>query len=111
LAALQHPQCRNNTRKASGGPRPEPPALSTGSGEGSLTGWGLGEARSFSGQCEDGAYTELALEVFRNAIGPARTETVELHWRAGLRSGVLSIPVSITLCLTGDATELCTEGQ
>jgi hypothetical protein len=92
-------------------PRPEPPALGLGSGaQSSLADIGFGDARSLSGQCDDESYTELAVELSRDDAGPAHTKSVDVHWSAGLRSGVLSIPVSVTLCSAGDATELCTDG-
>ena len=93
-------------------PRLGPPSLGMGSGaEGSLADAGFGDARSFSGQCDDEAYTELAVELSRNDVGPAHTERLDVHWSAGLRSGVVSVPVTVTFCPPGDATELCAGGS
>lgn len=87
-------------------PRPEPPALALGTEQTHLADTGFGDVRSFSGQCDDGAYTELAVEVTAVA-GPASTRDVDLHWRAGVRSGVLTVPISITLCSPDGPPELC----
>jgi hypothetical protein len=69
-----------------------------------------GDGRGFSGQCDDGAKTELTVELSLAGDGPAHAETVDLHWTAGLRSGVLRTPVTVTLCPTGDTSELCSGG-
>jgi hypothetical protein len=88
-------------------PRPEPPAVTLGAVEEHLADTGFGRGRSFSGQCDVEAFTELAVELRRDGVGPAHTETLDVHWSAGVRSGVLRVPVSVTLCPAGDETELC----
>jgi hypothetical protein len=90
--------------------RPVPPEMRPGSGPGGLDDTELGDTHSFSGQCDDGARAELTVELSWDGIGPAHAETVDVHWTAGLRSGVLRTPVTVTVCPTGDDTEVCTGG-
>jgi hypothetical protein len=45
--------------------------------------------------------------VTARGTGPAYTEDIDIHWSAGVRSGVLTVPVSITLCSSGALPEHC----
>jgi hypothetical protein len=87
--------------------RPAPSAAGPGAGSEGLADTGIGDGREFSGQCDDGAKAELTVELSWDGIGTAHTETVDVHWTAGLRSGVVHAPVTVTACSTGDARGLC----
>jgi hypothetical protein len=91
--------------------RPVPAMVGPGTGPGGLADTEGGDPRGFSGQCDDGAKTELTVELSWDGIGHAHTETVDVHWTAGLRSGVLRAPVTVAVCPMGDTSELCTGGM
>jgi hypothetical protein len=74
---------------------------------GSLRASGFGGSRTVTDQCDSGDNAEVAVELVRGVNGPAFTEHVDLHWSAGVRSGVLSLPVSAALCLDGEVNEFC----
>jgi hypothetical protein len=88
-------------------PRPEPPALAFGAGGGPLREIATGWSRSFTAQCDDGDYAEVAVDLRRGVNGPAHTDAVDVHWSSGVRSGVLTLPVQVTMCAPDQADELC----
>jgi len=75
---------------------------------GSLRDSGFGGSRTFTDQCDHGDHAEAAVERVRGVNGPAMTDHVFVHWSAGVRSGVLALPVQAALCLDGEVDgDLC----
>ena len=74
---------------------------------GSIRESGFVGSRSFSEQCANGDHAEVAVELVRGVNGPALTDHVYVHWSAGVRSGVLALPVQAALCLDGEVNDLC----
>ncbi len=74
---------------------------------GSLRDSGFGGSRTFTDQCDRGDHAEAAVEIVRGVNGPAMTDHVFVHWSAGVRSGVLALPVQAALCLDGEVNDLC----
>ena len=85
------------------GPRPDP-VLGTNTAP--LTDMGFSE-RSFDAQCEAEEYVELGVQLTRGESGPASTEGFDVHWTAGVRSGVLRVPVSVLLCTPAETADVC----
>jgi hypothetical protein len=90
-------------------PRPEPPDLAFGAGGGPLRAIASGWSDRFTAQCAAGEFAEVAIDLTRGVDGPAHTDHVDIHWSAGMRSGVLSVPVQAALCLPGEVDEYCVE--
>jgi hypothetical protein len=88
---------------------PRSPAPSFIARKGTLESTGPGWGRSFDDQCSAGDYAEIAVEFRRGVLGPAHTEVVNVHWSAGVRSGVLTLPVQVTLCTVDQVDEHCPE--
>jgi hypothetical protein len=87
--------------------RPEAPDTGFLGANGPLRGQGSGWGDAIEAQCHRGEYSEVAIELTRGVLGPAHTEVVNIHWSAGVRSGVLTLPVQVTLCATGQVDEYC----
>jgi hypothetical protein len=89
--------------------RPQPPALAFGGGGGPLRQIASGWSRTITAQCGTGDVAEVAIDLVRGVDGPAHTDHVDIRWSAGIRSGVLSLPVQATLCAPGQVDENCEE--
>jgi hypothetical protein len=83
------------------------PRAEFGSFPGPLRGSGFGGSHTVTDQCANGDHAEIAVELVRGTNGPAITEDIDLHWSAGVRSGVLTVPVGAALCLHGEVNEFC----
>ncbi|WP_346621113.1 hypothetical protein [Blastococcus montanus] len=87
-------------RRSSAGP-------GIGAVDGPLRESGLDGGRTVAAECAEGAWSELAVELSR-VNGPAHTDVVSIHWRAGVRSGVLPVEAPVTLCAPAPRDERCT---
>ena len=87
--------------------RPADPHEGFGGFPGSIRDSGFGGSRAFTDQCAGGDHAEVAVELVRGVNGPALTEHVYLHWSAGVRSGVIALPMGAALCLDGEVNDFC----
>lgn len=85
--------------------RPVPSGRSSAlsSAESSLRELGFTGDRRLTLPCGAGDGAELAVEIERGELSPAWTEGFDVHWSAGLRSGVLRVPVQVALCSPQEA--------
>ena len=85
--------------------RPVPPdrRSALASAEVPLREQGFSGDRRLTLPCGAGDGAELAVELQRGELTPAWTEGFDVHWSAGLRSGVLRVPVQVALCSAQDA--------
>lgn len=91
--------------------RPLPPAPEPGLGSADvpLRELGFRGDRSFAASCAAGDVVELGVELVRGEFAPSYTDGFDVHWTAGVRSGVLRVPVRVALCTPQEGPELCGE--
>jgi hypothetical protein len=78
-------------------PRREWPQMGLGSAEQSLRATGFGSDRTITVSC-DGGFAELGVEFRKSGEATARTDVLEVHWSAGIRSGTVEVPLHFVLC-------------
>ena len=88
-------------------PLAEPPGEMFAMGGGPLRETASGWSRTITAQCAEDDRDEVAIDLVRGVNEPAHTDAVHIHWSSGVRSGVHTVPASLTLCAEREVHEHC----
>lgn len=73
-----------------------------GAGQISLQEAGFGNDREVREKCAEGVAAELGVEFAKSTSATARTDGLDVHWRAGDRRGTTHVPLHLVLCEGAD---------